>query len=126
MSFQIPEHVRPIRDAVLSFIEEEVYPVEKLLEERGTDESRQVMSGLMQEAKQRGLWALGHPEEIGGGGLPFLAFAEMNEVIGRSHVGQMAVGSVSRTARRWKRSARSSSAAARAGCSWPARAHRRR
>ncbi len=32
MSFQIPEHVRPVRDAVLTFIEEEVYPVEQLLE----------------------------------------------------------------------------------------------
>ncbi|GIS70387.1 MAG: hypothetical protein CM1200mP9_12080 [Gammaproteobacteria bacterium] len=28
------------------------------------------MSGLMQKAKDANLWALGHPEEIGGGGLP--------------------------------------------------------
>ncbi|MBW2275779.1 MAG: acyl-CoA dehydrogenase family protein, partial [Deltaproteobacteria bacterium] len=53
------------------------------------------MGELKEEAKRRGLWALGHPEEIGGGGLPFMAFAHMNEVIGRSHFGQLAVGSVS-------------------------------
>ena len=30
------------------------------------------MEALKAEAKRRGLWALGHPKEIGGGGLPFM------------------------------------------------------
>ena len=42
------------------------------------------MRRLMDEAKAAGLWALGHPNEIGGQGLPFLDYVYVNEVIGRS------------------------------------------
>ena len=52
-----------------------------------------VMADLKAEAKARGLWALGHPAEIGGGGLPFMDFVYLNEIIGRSEYGQVAVGS---------------------------------
>ena len=92
MSFQVPDHVLPVRDAVLRFVEDRVYPVEQLLEERGTEESRQVMAGLMQEAKQQGLWALGHSKEIGGQGLPFLDYVYVNEVVGRSTPAMVALG----------------------------------
>ncbi len=54
-----------------------------------------LMAELKAEAKSRGLWALGHPTEIGGGGLPFMHFVYLNEIIGRSEYGQVAVGSVS-------------------------------
>jgi acyl-CoA dehydrogenase len=54
-----------------------------------------VMADLKAEAKARGLWALGHPTEIGGGGLPFMDFVYLNEIIGRSEYGQVAVGSAS-------------------------------
>ncbi len=50
---------------------------------------------LKSEAKRRDLWALGHPSEVGGGGLPFMDFALLNEIIGRSEFGQLAVGSMS-------------------------------
>ncbi len=53
------------------------------------------MAELKAEAKRRGLWALGHPKAIGGGGLPFMDFVYLNEIIGRSEYGQFAVGSVS-------------------------------
>ena len=54
-----------------------------------------LMADLKAEAKARGLWALGHPAEIGGGGLPFMDFVFLNEIIGRSEYGQVAVGSAS-------------------------------
>jgi alkylation response protein AidB-like acyl-CoA dehydrogenase len=92
MSFQVPDHVKPIRAAVERFIEEKIYPVESILEERGTEESRSTMLGLMQAAKEEGLWALGHPKEIGGQGLPFLDYVYVNEVIGRSHAAMVALG----------------------------------
>ena len=38
------------------------------------------------------MWALGHPKEIGGGGLGFMDVTLLNEVIGRSFFGQSAVG----------------------------------
>ncbi len=68
MSFEVPEHVIPIRQRVQQFIEERIYPVEQLLDERADDEGRATMRRLMQEAKDAGLWALGHPVEIGGQG----------------------------------------------------------
>ena len=54
MSFEVPESVKPIRAAVLRFIEERVYPVETLLEERDTAESARIMRELMQAARKRG------------------------------------------------------------------------
>jgi alkylation response protein AidB-like acyl-CoA dehydrogenase len=92
MSFQVPDRVRPIREAVQRFIEEKIYPVEGALEERGTDEARRLMRDLMQAAKEEGLWALGHPKEIGGQGLPFLDYVYVNEVIGRSTPAMVALG----------------------------------
>ena len=92
MSFRVPDRVKPIRAAVQRFIEEKIYPVESILEERGTEESRRAMLDLMQAAKEEGLWALGHPKEIGGQGLPFLDYVYVNEVIGRSHAAMVALG----------------------------------
>jgi len=89
-----PEAIAQLKAQFKRFIDEEVIPAEPDLE-RDEESSEKALEELKQRAKRAGLWALGHPEEIGGGGLPFLAFAEMNEVIGRSHYGQMAVGSVS-------------------------------
>jgi alkylation response protein AidB-like acyl-CoA dehydrogenase len=73
------------------FINKEVIPAEPILDEE-SERSAELMAELKASAKRQGLWALGHPEEIGGGGLPFMDFVYMNEVIGRSHYGQMAVG----------------------------------
>jgi alkylation response protein AidB-like acyl-CoA dehydrogenase len=51
-----------------------------------------LLKDLQAEAKSKSLWALGHPEEIGGGGLPFLDYVYVNEVQGRSEYGQLALG----------------------------------
>jgi acyl-CoA dehydrogenase len=92
MSFEVPEHVREVRGSVERFVEERCYPVEHLVEERGVEQGREVMRGLMKAAKEEGLWALGHPREIGGQGLPFLDYVYVNEVIGRSSVAMVALG----------------------------------
>jgi len=93
MSFTIPEHVRPIRDRVRAFIEEKIYPVETQLENRRNDSAAAtLMRRLMDEAKAAGLWALGHPVEIGGQGLPFLDYVYVNEVVGRSEYAMVALG----------------------------------
>ena len=73
------------------FIEERIYPVEQVLD-RGDGEARAVLRELMVAAKAESLWALGHPKEIGGGGLPFMDFVYLNEIIGRSEYGQVTVG----------------------------------
>lgn len=73
------------------FIDEEVIPAEPLLQEM-TVESLAEMERLKAEAKRRSLWALGHPTDIGGGGLSFMDVTHLNEIIGRSYFGQSAVG----------------------------------
>jgi len=86
--------VRALRDRMSRFIDEEVIPAEPIL--AGDDaEAGATMARLKSLAKKEGLWALGHPTEIGGGGVPFMPFVYLNEVIGRSHWGQVAVGSLS-------------------------------
>jgi alkylation response protein AidB-like acyl-CoA dehydrogenase len=92
MSFEIPAHVRPIRARVQRFIEERIYPVEPLLDDRHDQRARATMRRLMGEAKAEGLWALGHPKEIGGQGLPFLDYVYVNEVVGRSDHAMVALG----------------------------------
>lgn len=73
------------------FIDGEVIPAEPLLREMTVD-SLVEMERLKAEAKARGLWALGHPVDIGGGGLSFMDVTLLNEIIGRSFFGQSAVG----------------------------------
>ncbi|MFI9533997.1 acyl-CoA dehydrogenase family protein [Nocardia fusca] len=75
------------------FIDDEVIPREPVLA-RDDDTARKALARLRARAKELGLWALGHPAEVGGGGLPFLDFVYLNEIIGRSEFGQLAVGSV--------------------------------
>jgi alkylation response protein AidB-like acyl-CoA dehydrogenase len=92
MSFEVPEHVRPIRARVRQFIEEKIYPVEPILDRRGDADAAALLRRLMGEAKAAGLWALGHPKEIGGQGLPFLDYVYVNEVVGRSEHAMVALG----------------------------------
>ncbi|MEV4162163.1 acyl-CoA dehydrogenase family protein [Nonomuraea dietziae] len=88
MTFAVPDSVRPVRDAVHAFMTERVEPAEPaLLEDDGS-----LLRELQLEAKKEGLWALGHPRGLGGGGLPFLDYAYVNEVQGRSEFGQLVLG----------------------------------
>ena len=88
------EEIAQIKEQYRRFINEEVIPAEPVLAAQD-EAAASRLEELKRLAKENGLWALGHPLEIGGGGLPFMAFVVMNEVIGRSHYGQVAVGSVS-------------------------------
>jgi alkylation response protein AidB-like acyl-CoA dehydrogenase len=88
-----PELVE-LRRKMKWFINEVVIPAEPVLA-RDDDEAMNAIEELKERAKAEDLWALGHPAEIGGGGLPFLDFVYLNEIIGRSHWGQWAVGSLS-------------------------------
>lgn len=91
MTFQVPEHVRPLRDEVFRFITERVEPIEPVLH-KGGEPAAELMVELQADAKAAGLWALGHPTELGGGGLPLLDYVYVNEVQGRSEYGQIALG----------------------------------
>lgn len=81
--------VAELRGRVREFIDEQVRPVEFSL--LGPDH-REALDDLMASAKEAGLWALGHPRELGGGGLSYLDYTYLNEVIGRSEAAEVALG----------------------------------
>ena len=81
----------PIRTRVKRFVEEKCYPAEGAID-RNTEEGRARLGALMRAAKDAGLWALGHPKEIGGQGMPFMDYVYVNEVIGRSPIATVALG----------------------------------
>src|SRR2546428_11946613 len=93
-TYGLTREVRALRERVRRFIDEEVVPAEPVLA-RDDEAAAEAIRRLKARAKGEGLWALGHPKEIGGGGVPFMPFVYLNEVIGRSHWGQVAVGSLS-------------------------------
>lgn len=92
MSFSVPEHVKPLRAKVRAFVDEVVIPRERELDELAPDAAWALMQSLMQVAKDRGLWALGHPKAIGGQGLPFLDYVYVNEIVGRAEHAMIALG----------------------------------
>jgi alkylation response protein AidB-like acyl-CoA dehydrogenase len=80
-----------LRVSVRRFVDEEVIPREAELDADDAAADA-LMRELQSRAKREGLWALGHPEEIGGGGLRFLDYVVINEVIGRSEHAMAALG----------------------------------
>jgi alkylation response protein AidB-like acyl-CoA dehydrogenase len=92
--YGLDDGTRQLRRRMKDFIDGEVIPAEPILAAEGAAAERE-MARLKRAAKDAKLWALGHPSEIGGGGVPFMQFVYLNEIIGRSHWGQAAVGSLS-------------------------------
>jgi acyl-CoA dehydrogenase len=75
-----PPDVLALRERYAAFMDEHVYPNEAAL---GADDE-ELIARLRAHAKSDGLWAPHLPPEAGGTGLGFLAYAHLNEVIGRS------------------------------------------
>jgi acyl-CoA dehydrogenase len=80
------------RKVVGDFMEQNIYPNERLLE-RGGPEGDALMKELQAKVKEMGYWAPHLPKEAGGMGIGFLPYAYMNEIIGRSSVASRAFGS---------------------------------
>ena len=72
-----------LRASYRAFMEEHVYPAEPVLA-REDEEADALIESLRARAKAEGLWAPHLPPEAGGTGLGFLAYAHLNEEIGRT------------------------------------------
>jgi acyl-CoA dehydrogenase len=70
------------RAAYRAFIDEHIVPVEDALH-REDDEADRLLADLRTRAKGEGLWAPHLPPDAGGTGEGFLAYADLNEEIGR-------------------------------------------
>ena len=82
------EALSELRARYRAFMEEHVYPNEPQLH---TDDQELIRS-LQSKAKDAGLWAPHVPPEAGGTGQGFLAYAHLNEEIGRSTYAQLVFG----------------------------------
>ena len=82
------EAIQELRGRYRAFMEEHVYPNERALH---ADDAELIRS-LQAKAKEQGLWAPHVPPEAGGTGQGFLAYAHLNEEIGRSTYAQLVFG----------------------------------
>jgi alkylation response protein AidB-like acyl-CoA dehydrogenase len=77
-----PAELLELRAVYRAFIEEHVLPAEEELL-REDDAAQELLADLRSRAKADGLWAPHLPPEAGGTGRGFLAYAHLNEEIGR-------------------------------------------
>ncbi|WP_423798361.1 acyl-CoA dehydrogenase [Neobacillus sp. SAB-20_R2A] len=93
MNFSYSEKVVNLQKRVIKFMEEYVYPNEKLYKEQLNQQETRwsdippIMQELKQKAKAEGLWNLFLPESEYGAGLTNLEYAPLCEVMGRSMIG---------------------------------------
>jgi acyl-CoA dehydrogenase len=77
-----------LRARYRAFMEEHVYPNERAL----SADDHELIGSLQAKVKDAGLWAPHVPPEAGGTGKGFLAYAHLNEEIGRSTYAQLVFG----------------------------------
>jgi alkylation response protein AidB-like acyl-CoA dehydrogenase len=86
-----PPGLEELRARYRAFMEAHVYPNEAAIA-REDDDALALVDSLRARAKAEGLWAPNLPPEAGGTGTGFLAYAHLNEEIGRSTWAQYVFG----------------------------------
>lgn len=92
MNFNHSEKVQEYISRLTNFMEEYVYPNEKVYKEQLDQQDRfskvpPIMEELKEKAKEHGLWNLFLPESEYGAGLTNLEYAPLCEIMGRSSIG---------------------------------------
>src|SRR5688500_14219246 len=96
MDFGFTPKVEGLRKELLAFMDEHVYPAERVYEAEAAASDTphfhpKIMEDLKAEARKRGLWNLFLPDERFGAGLTNLEYAPLAEITGRSHIGPEAL-----------------------------------
>lgn len=91
MNFSYSEKVQALQNKLTEFMDEYVYPNEKLYHEQidkndPFSKIPPIMEELKEKAKQQGLWNLFLPESEYGAGLTNLEYAPLCEIMGRSAI----------------------------------------
>ena len=91
MDFAYSPRVQQLRERLIAFMEEHVYPAEAVFERQVAEGDRWQPTAIMEELKARaraeGLWNLFLPESDHGAGLSNLEYAPLAEIMGRSLIG---------------------------------------
>ena len=90
--FTLPEELRHLRDQVRRFIREEIIPLEQRLDPDAPGIPDEDFERLAAKTKAAGLWALGAPEEHGGGGLDTFSMSVILEEMSQHRMGLYAPG----------------------------------
>jgi acyl-CoA dehydrogenase len=89
MDFEFTPKVKDLRERLLAFMDEHIYPNETLYLEQVNEGDRwqpvELLGGLKERAKEAGLWNLFLPKEYGdfSAGLTNLEYAPLAEIMGR-------------------------------------------
>jgi acyl-CoA dehydrogenase len=91
MEFEPNGRTRELVERLGAFMDERVYPAETVYEEQIRESGDPhfhppVMEELKEEARNRGLWNLFHPDPEHGLGLTNVEYAPLAEITGRSHI----------------------------------------
>ncbi|WP_341284574.1 acyl-CoA dehydrogenase [Priestia megaterium] len=93
MYFSYSDKVVKLQKELTSFMEEHIYPNERLYEQQLNEQLSRwsavppIMEELKEKAKQAGLWNLFLPESEYGAGLTNVEYAPLCEIMGRSIIG---------------------------------------
>lgn len=87
MEFGLSEEHRMLRQTIREFRENEMQPRVEVLDPDATHLPKSEEAALRELAKDQGLWAMGIPEEVGGGGLDILGRAIIMEELVQHRLG---------------------------------------
>src|SRR4029450_9044220 len=85
--FTLPDELRVLRDQVRRFVREEIDPLEQRLDPDAPGIPDDDWARLSAKTKAAGLWALGAPEEHGGGGLDTFSMCVVLEEVAQHRMG---------------------------------------
>ena len=94
MDFELSDRCKELRERLLKFMDDHVYPAERVYEEQLAQSGDPhfhppVMEELKEQAREVGLWNLFLPYDVPDGSAPALSnleYAPLAEIMGRSHI----------------------------------------
>ncbi|MEW6337701.1 MAG: acyl-CoA dehydrogenase family protein [Acidobacteriota bacterium] len=92
MDFEIPERTREALDLIRRFVDNELLPMEPAFLTRPFRSLLPEIGKRRDEVRRMGLWAPGHPRELGGMGLDLTELGLISEELGRTPIGHFVFG----------------------------------
>ena len=90
--FKLPDELRILSEQIRRFIKEEIVPLEQRIDPDAPSIPDEDFERLSAKTKAAGLWALGAPEEYGGGGLDTFSMCVALEEMSQHRMGLYSPG----------------------------------